>query len=91
MTHMPASPQSRNGLDCLPDATNSRSTGHLFVSVVVCKGGKHQLTGFTLLESGAAVERLTGLLANIHDPDYVTRHIDFTNWFEWTQDLPGAV
>jgi len=43
----------------------------LFVSVVVCKGGKHQLTGFTLLESGAAVERLTGLLANIHDPDYV--------------------
>jgi poly(3-hydroxybutyrate) depolymerase len=57
----------------------------------VCKGGKYQLTGFTLLESGAAVERLTGLLANIHDPDYVTRHIDFTNWFEWTQDLPGAV
>ena len=31
-----------------------------------------------------------GLFANIHDPDYVTRHIDFTNWFEWTQDLPGA-
>ena len=20
----------------------------------------------------------------------MTRHIDFTNWFEWTQDLPGA-
>ena len=88
---MPTGPRSRNGLDCLPDATNSRSTGHLFVSVVVCKGGKHQLTRFTLLESGAAVERLTGLLANIHHPDYVTRHIDFTNWFEWTQDLPGAV
>ncbi len=54
------------------------------------QGGKHQLTGFKLLEPGAALERLTGLLANIHDPDYVTRHIDFTNWFEWTQDLPGA-
>jgi poly(3-hydroxybutyrate) depolymerase len=36
------------------------------------------------------LERLTGLLSNIHDPDYVTRHIDFTNRFEWTQDLPGA-
>jgi poly(3-hydroxybutyrate) depolymerase len=52
--------------------------------------GKHQLTGFKLLEPGAQLERLTGLFANIHDPDYVTRHTDFTNWFEWTQDLPGA-
>jgi hypothetical protein len=38
-THMPASSQSRNGLDCLPGATNSRSTRHLFVSVVVCSAG----------------------------------------------------
>ncbi len=52
--------------------------------------GEHQLTGFKLLEPGAEIERLMGLLANIRDPDYVTRHIDFTNWFEWTQDLPGA-
>jgi poly(3-hydroxyalkanoate) synthetase len=52
--------------------------------------GKSQLRGFKLLEPGAEVERLMGLLANIHDPDYVTRHVDFTNWFEWTQDLPGA-
>ena len=52
--------------------------------------GKHQLTGFKMLEPGAQIERLMGLLANIDDPDYVTRHIDFTNWFEWTQDLPGA-
>ena len=52
--------------------------------------GKSQLRGFKLLEPGAEIERLMGLLANIHDPDYVTRHIDFTNWFEWTQDLPGA-
>ena len=28
-THMPASPESRNGLDCSPGATNSRSTGRL--------------------------------------------------------------
>jgi len=35
--------------------------------------GKHQLTGFKFkwLEPGAQLERLTGLLANIHDPDYV--------------------
>jgi poly(3-hydroxyalkanoate) synthetase len=52
--------------------------------------GKSQLRGFKLLEPGAEMDRLMGLLANIHDPDYVTRHIDFTNWFEWTQDLPGA-
>jgi poly(3-hydroxybutyrate) depolymerase len=43
-----------------------------------------------LLEPGGEIERLMGLLANIRDSDYVTRHIDFTNWFEWTQDLPGA-
>jgi len=52
--------------------------------------GKSQLRGFKLLEPGAEMDRLMGLFANIHDPDYVTRHIDFTNWFEWTQDLPGA-
>jgi poly(3-hydroxybutyrate) depolymerase len=52
--------------------------------------GKSQLRGFKLLEPGAELDRLMGLFANIHDPDYVTRHIDFTNWFEWTQDLPGA-
>ena len=52
--------------------------------------GKNQLRGFKLLEPGAEFDRLMGLLTNIHDPEYVTRHIDFTNWFEWTQDLPGA-
>lgn len=52
--------------------------------------GRSQLRGFKMLEPVAEIDRLTGLLANIHDPDYVTRHVDFTNWFEWTQDLPGA-
>ena len=51
--------------------------------------GKSQLRGFKLLEPGAEFERLMSLFAHIHDPDYVTRHIDFTNWFEWTQDLAG--
>jgi hypothetical protein len=35
-------------------------------------------------------EHAMGLLADIHDY-YVTRHIDFTNWFEWTPDLPEQV
>ena len=52
--------------------------------------GKSQLRGFKMLEPGAEFERLMGLFSNIHDADYVTRHIDFTNWFEWTQDIPGA-
>jgi poly(3-hydroxyalkanoate) synthetase len=52
--------------------------------------GKSQLRGFKLLEPGAEFERLMGLFANIDDADYVTRHIDFTNWFEWTQDISGA-
>ncbi|WP_396909214.1 alpha/beta fold hydrolase [Mycolicibacterium sp.] len=52
--------------------------------------GKSQLRGFKLLEPGAEIGRVMDLMANIHDPDYVTRHIDFTNWFEWTQDVPGA-
>jgi poly(3-hydroxybutyrate) depolymerase len=52
--------------------------------------GTSQLSGFKLLEPGAELGRMMGLLANIHDADYVTRHIDFTNWFEWTQDVPGA-
>jgi poly(3-hydroxyalkanoate) synthetase len=36
------------------------------------------------------MDRLMRLLANIDDPDFVARHIAFTNWFEWTQDVPGA-
>jgi poly(3-hydroxyalkanoate) synthetase len=52
--------------------------------------GKTQLRGFKTLEPGAEIDRLMRLLANIDDPDFVARHIAFTNWFEWTQDVPGA-
>jgi poly(3-hydroxybutyrate) depolymerase len=66
----------------------------LYRALVKAGGGRQlgtsQLRGFKLLEPGAELDRLMGLFANIHDPNYVTRHIDFTNWFEWTQDLPGA-
>lgn len=52
--------------------------------------GKSQLRGFKTLEPVGELDRLMRLLANIDDPDYVARHIAFTNWFEWTQDVPGA-
>ena len=52
--------------------------------------GKSQLSGFKLLEPGAEIDRLMRLLANIDDPDFIARHIAFTNWFEWTQAVPGT-
>jgi poly(3-hydroxyalkanoate) synthetase len=57
-------------------------------------GGKHlgtnQINGFKMLEPAEELVRLTGLWGNIRDRRYVQRHIDFTNWFEWGQDIPGA-
>jgi poly(3-hydroxybutyrate) depolymerase len=38
----------------------------------------------------APTDRIQVAGTGCHDPGHVTRHIDFTNWFEWTQDLPGA-
>jgi len=52
--------------------------------------GKSQLRGFKMLEPGAEMDRLMRLLANIDDHDFIARHIAFTNWFEWTQAVPGA-
>lgn len=51
--------------------------------------GDNQIAGFKMLEPTKELERLMGLWANIRDPEYVRRHIDFTNWFEWPQDVPG--
>lgn len=53
------------------------------------KGGT-QLLGFKALEPAAEVERLVQLLLHMDEPEFVTRHQEFTNWFEWTQDVPGA-
>jgi poly(3-hydroxyalkanoate) synthetase len=52
--------------------------------------GRSQVLGFKLLEPLAEWERDVALLAHIRDPEYVARHIEFTNWFEWTQDVPGG-
>jgi poly(3-hydroxybutyrate) depolymerase len=52
--------------------------------------GANQLLGFKLLEPAAEWERNLALLAHIRDPERVARHIEFTSWFEWTQDIPGA-
>jgi pimeloyl-ACP methyl ester carboxylesterase len=52
--------------------------------------GANQLLGFKLLEPAAEWQRELALLGHIRDPEYVARHVEFTNWFEWVQDIPGA-
>jgi poly(3-hydroxybutyrate) depolymerase len=52
--------------------------------------GASQLLGFKLLEPAAEWQRDLALLGHIRDPEYVARHLEFTNWFEWVQDVPGA-
>jgi poly(3-hydroxybutyrate) depolymerase len=52
--------------------------------------GANQLLGFKLLEPAAEWQRDLALLGHIRDPEYVARHLEFTNWFEWVQDVPGA-
>lgn len=66
----------------------------VYRALVSLGGGNHlglsQINGFKLLEPAEEIKRLSALWANIADPNYVQRHIDFTNWFEWGQDVPGA-
>lgn len=66
----------------------------VYRAMVALGGGNHlgssQITGFKLLEPAEEVKRLSALWQNIADPRYVQRHIDFTNWFEWGQDVPGT-
>lgn len=54
------------------------------------QSGANQLLGFKLLEPAAEWQRELALLGHIRDPEYVARHVEFTNWFEWVQDIPGA-
>lgn len=66
----------------------------VYRALVELGGGNHlginQIRGFKMLEPPEEFARLAGLWGNIQDPKYVQRHIDFTNWFEWGQDVPGA-
>lgn len=66
----------------------------IYRAMVALGGGNHlgisQINGFKLLEPAEEIKRLSALWENIADPNYVQRHIDFTNWFEWGQDVPGA-
>lgn len=52
--------------------------------------GKNQVTGFKMLEPAGEFSRLMDLWANIDNPAHISRFEEFTNWFEWTQDVPGA-
>lgn len=51
--------------------------------------GANQVLGFKMLEPAGELTRLTELWANIADPEYVARFNEFTDWFEWTQDIAG--
>lgn len=63
-------------------------------AMVAMAGGKHdgrnQVIGFKMLEPAGEISRLMDLWANIGDPAHVSRFEEFTDWFEWTHDVPGA-
>ncbi|WP_235686595.1 alpha/beta fold hydrolase [Tomitella gaofuii] len=51
--------------------------------------GRNQLLAFKMLEPAGEAERVMDLWAHIDDPAHVERFNDFTDWFEWTQDIAG--
>lgn len=67
---------------------------HVYRAMVALGGGNHlgasQIHGFKMLEPAEEIKRLSALWSHIGDPNYVQRHVDFTNWFEWGQDVPGT-
>ena len=52
--------------------------------------GEFLLTGFKLMQPEAEMQRQMALLANIHDKRHVERYRRFEDWFQWTQNIPGA-
>ena len=66
----------------------------IYRSLVDSSGGMHkgefQVTGFKMLEPAGEMNRLADLWANIDDPEYVERYLDFVAWFETPQDMAGA-
>jgi poly(3-hydroxybutyrate) depolymerase len=73
----------------------SRDYDMSFYKALVASGGgvhrgDNQLAGFKMLEPVGELDRTMDLLNHINDEEFVSRHIEFTNWFEWTQDVPGA-
>jgi poly(3-hydroxyalkanoate) synthetase len=66
----------------------------MYSAIVRMEGGVHrgrsQLAFFKLLEPLGDLERTMALLPRIRDEREVHRYIRFTNWFEWTQDIPAA-
>jgi poly(3-hydroxyalkanoate) synthetase len=52
--------------------------------------GRYQLAGFKAMEPGGEIERLATLLGNAHDQDELAHYARFADWFEHTQDIPGA-
>jgi poly(3-hydroxybutyrate) depolymerase len=65
----------------------------VYRATITVEGGLHrgdsQLAFFKSLEPLASLQRSMGLLPRIHDEDFVARYVEFTDWYEYTQDMPG--
>jgi poly(3-hydroxybutyrate) depolymerase len=52
--------------------------------------GRFLLDGFKALQPGQEFGRRVQLLSHLHEAGQLERYRQFEDWFEWTQDLPGA-
>lgn len=52
--------------------------------------GRDQLRGFKAMDPSGEFERLALLLGNAHDKGELAHYAKFADWFEHTQDIPGA-
>ncbi|WP_010144545.1 alpha/beta fold hydrolase [Citricoccus sp. CH26A] len=52
--------------------------------------GRFLLDGFKALQPDQEVSRVLELATHLRDPEHMERYRKFEDWFQWTQDLPGA-
>jgi poly(3-hydroxyalkanoate) synthetase len=52
--------------------------------------GEQMLNGFILIKPENEVAKHAQLLAHLHEPEFVERHLAFETWFKHVQDIPGA-
>jgi poly(3-hydroxybutyrate) depolymerase len=52
--------------------------------------GEFMLNGFVLIKPENELSKQLQLLVNLHDPGHVERYRHFEDWFQHTQDIPGA-
>jgi len=52
--------------------------------------GRFLLDGFKALQPDQEISRMLELATHLRDAEHVERYRKFEDWFQWTQDLPGA-